>query len=247
MKIDFATFVHQGDAHRLYAPGQLRRQVESNNYNFNRVIVVHQCFRPAGYGPLDLDEVRAPIIENEAEMTDILEYFEIDHRRPQYESDTDRLHRWRYHVVNHLRAIQESLADYIVFADSDCWMVRQPPGVSWVDAGLAILRSNPDIFIVSPNDGEPARKTQRMSQQMFMVKIDDFIFADFNQPGYTGNPRDYDTMPEYHAMLEGRMHYHCRATNRYRYVLPPDYRYFHHNRLTADGMYDTDYEKLGWV
>ncbi len=137
--------------------------------------------------------------------------------------------------------------DYIVFADADCWMVEQPEGKSWIEQGISMLETYPEFFIISPNDGEQARHTWRMSQQMFLARVDEFRNADFNQPGYTGNPRDYDTMPEYHAMLEGRMEYHCRQSGQYRYVLGPEYRYFHHNVLTEDGHYDTDYEKLGWL
>jgi len=36
--VDFATFCYSGDAHRLHAPGQLQKQVESNGYPFNRII-----------------------------------------------------------------------------------------------------------------------------------------------------------------------------------------------------------------
>lgn len=242
--IDFATFCFKGDAHRLYAPGQLRRQVESNNYRFNRIIVVHQCCNPADFGGFDGLEVAAPIIEDEAHIDRILTEASIDLSRPQYESDTDHAHRWRYHVVNHLWAARNSEADYIVFADSDCWMVRQPAGVSWVDMGLAILRSNPDIFIVSPNDGEPARKTQRMSQQMFMVKVEDFLFADWNQPGWDGNVNvPGGPFPEYWSLLEGRMELYCKIVGRHRYVLPPEYRYWHHNKLTPEGYFETDRTK----
>ena len=37
MKVDFATFCYSGDAHRLHSPGQLKRQVESNNYDFDTI------------------------------------------------------------------------------------------------------------------------------------------------------------------------------------------------------------------
>ena len=171
----------------------------------------------------------------------------IDFWSPQYISDVDKAHTWKNHVVNHIATIQRVRADYIVFADNDCWMVRQPEGKSWIDHGILILEQHPNVFIVSPNDGEPERYTLRMSQQMFIVRVDEFRNANFNQPGYSGDPRDYDTMPEYHAMLEGRMEYHCREAGKSRYVLGPEYRYFHHNVLTENGHYDTDYENLGWL
>ncbi len=42
MKIDFATFCYEKDAHRLHQPGQLKKQVDSNDYKFDNVIVVYQ-------------------------------------------------------------------------------------------------------------------------------------------------------------------------------------------------------------
>jgi hypothetical protein len=82
---------------------------------------------------------------------------------------------------------------------------------------------------------------------MFMARTNEFREADFNQPGYSGNPRDYPEMPEYHAMGEGRIHYHCVASGKYRYVLPSEYRYFHHNRLNEDGTYKTNYSDYGII
>jgi hypothetical protein len=169
--------------------------------------------------------------------------------------DTDQAHNWKYHVVNHIYLINRLVnVDYIVFADNDCWMVRQPPGQSWIDRGIELLRRH-DCFIVSPNDGEPERKTRRMSQQMFMARVNDFRYADFNQPGWDGNVNipggpmpEYwamleGRMAEYWAMLEGRMELYCRVVNKYRYVLGPEYRYWHGNKLTEDGFIETDMSK----
>ena len=242
MKVDFATFCHKGDAHRLHYGNQLDHQVMSNNHSFDSIMVIYQGIDPKDYlGWFKTKQVIITDIDRE------LSSFGIDIDKPQYSSDTDKAHTYKNHVANHIAAIQNTNADYIVFADNDCWMVRQPEGKSWVEYGIELLQSNRDIFIVSPNDGEPERRTLRMSQQMFLTRVDEFRNADFNQPGYTGNPNDYDTMPEYHAMLEGRMEYHCRKNGQFRYVLGSEYRYFHHNRLDENGHFDTDYEKLGWV
>ncbi len=245
MKVDFATFCHKGDVERLHVIFQLSQQVKSNNYLFYNVFVVYQSCSPQGsHAGLD---VKIIIIED---INYELSSFGIDIDKPQYVSSTDKAHAWKNHVVNHIVAIKNTNADYIVFADADCWMVQQPNDDrwnSWIIPAMHILQDDSSIFIVSPNDGEPERKTLRMSQQMFLARVDEFRNADFNQPGYTGNPRDYDTMPEYHAMLEGRMEYHCREAGQWRYVLGPEYRYFHHNVLTEDGHYDTDYKKLGWL
>lgn len=239
--VDFATFCYAGDAHRLHAPGQLEKQVLSNGYEFGEVLVVYQKCNPGDYSPLSCPyPVRRVIIED---IDRVLLMAGIDVYKPQYSSTVDRHHGWKNHVANHLAAALASRADTIVFADSDCWIVRQES--SWVERGIAILETRPEVFIVSPNDGEPERMTQVMSQQMLMARRADFLAADFSQPGYSGNPRDYPELPEYHAMLEGRMHYYCKATGRFRYVLGPEYRYFHHNRTNEDGSYKTNYADYG--
>lgn len=242
MRVDFCTFCYSGDAHRLHAPGQLEKQIESNGYPFDMIIVVYQQIVPIEYPNLNGRLRLFPIIRDvDQELMD----YGIDLDKPQYQSPTDSHHTWRYHVVNHIVGIQAALAneaDYIVFADSDCWMVNNPPP-GWVEWGIDVLQQNPDIFIVSPNDGEPERTTQVISQQMFLVNVTDFLKADLNQPGYSGDPRDYPEMPEYHAMLEGRIHHYCKSAGRFRYVMGPEYRYWHFNRLTADGMLETDMSK----
>lgn len=236
--VAFATFVYSGDRHRL----QLRRQVESNNYPFDQVIVVHQCCEPDGL--LYDNLVITPVIEDESEIDFILQGFGIDLNRPQYESPTDKVHRWRYHVVNHLKAVLVAKTDYIAFMDSDCWMVSQPQGMSWIDLGISLIETNPNIFIVSPNDGEPERMTQTISQQMFLVRRKDFLAADFDQPGWDGNPHvPGGPMPEYWGMGEGRIGLYCKHIGKYRYVLPPEYRYWHFNRLCQDGQLETDMSK----
>lgn len=242
--VDFATFCHSGDAHRLHVPGQLKRQVESNGYPFNEVIVIHQLCTPTFFRDCNFS-VNIYAIDD---LDQVLRTFYIDLDKPQYVSEIDKAHTWKNHTANHLAAVMRSGAEYIVFADNDCWIVRQPSGTlfdSWVNKGIEILSTNPEIFIVSPNDGEPERKTQVISQQMFMARTEEFRNADFNQPGYSGNPGDYPEMPEYHAMMEGRIHHYCKATGKYRYVLYPEYRYFHHNRFNEDGTYKMNYSDYG--
>ncbi len=245
MKVDFATFCYQGDAHRLYSPGQLRRQVESNNYDFNKIFMVFQNCHPLAYAatPYTWPDFHDSIIGLAIDDIDsILQVFNID-LEGQYHSITDSHHTWKVHVVNHLTAIQVSDADYIVFADNDCWMVDQPEG-SWVGEGIRVLQADPSVFIVSPNDGEPARYTKRFSQQMFLCRVNEFRSANFNQPGWDGNVNvPGGPMPEYWGMLEGRMELHCRVTGQYRYVIGPKYRYWHFNRLNDKGLFETDRSK----
>jgi hypothetical protein len=241
--VGFATFCHAGDAHRLYAPGQLKKQVESNGYQFDEIIVIYQRFNSQDLAAFS--DCKFPIsIYQLFDFDKILCLFEIDLDKSQYTSHTDQAHQWQYHVVNHLKAAFESVSDYIVFADNDCWMVDQPEGKSWVERGIEILQSRPEVFIVSPNDGEPRRMTKRFSQQMFLARVKEFRYADFNQPGWDGNVNiPGGPMPEYWAMLEGRMELHCRVAGRYRYVLGPEYRYWHHNKLTKDNLFETDLSK----
>jgi hypothetical protein len=245
--VSFATFCYSQDAHRLHAPGQLQKQVESNGYDFDEIIVIHQLCCPDDYKGEQLipfqdfprDHIRMFTIED---LDSIIFAFDINIDKPQYVSDTDRRHTWKNHVANHLAAVMLSKSDYIVFADNDCRMVRQPN--SWVRRGINILKANPSVFMVSPNDGEGERFTRRISQQMFMARTEEFRQADFNQPGWDGNVNvSGGPFPEYWALLEGRIELHCRVTNQHRYVLGPEYRYWHHNRIRPDGMLETDLEK----
>mgnify|MGYP001578877350 CR=1 FL=1 len=242
--VDFSTFCYAGDAHRLHKPGQLKLQVESNSYSFDEILIIHQlCDLSGDYPPFpDCNfQLNIYVIKD---LDEILIAFDIDIDKPQYVSPTDKAHTWKNHTANHLAAVQRSSSDYIVFADNDCWMIKQPD--SWAKRGIEILEQNPDVFIVSPNDGEPERKTQVISQQMFMARTDEFRQADFNQPGWDGNPHVIGgPFPEYWALLEGRIGLYCKHTNKYRYVLPPEYRYFHHNRLNEDGTYKTNYSDYG--
>lgn len=239
MKVDFSTFCHSGDAARLHRPNQLRRQVLSNEYPFNQVIVIHQQCEPE---PIFWDLHYSLYLCRIDDLDLILNDFQIDINKPQYVSNVDKAHFWKNHVVNHLAAVQRSHSDYMVFADADCWIIRQPS--SWVNKAIEILESQPDVFLVSPNDGEPERKTQVMSQQMFMVRTEEFRNMDFNQPGWDGNPHvPGGPFPEYWSLLEGRMEIYCKYVNKFRYVLSPDYRYWHHNRFDENGNFETRYDR----
>ncbi len=251
MRVDFATFCHSGDAHRLHAPGQLKRQVESNGHAFNKVILIHQMHNPidTGYPFLAPEEWKFDAVNYVIDdLNYVLKAFDID-IEGQYTSTTDKAHHWKVHVVNHLKAVSKSDSDFIVFADNDCWMVEQPwaskiIGLSWIDKGIDLLNTDPSNFIVSPNDGEPERRTNRFSQQMFMARTREFREFNFNQPGWNGDTNiPGGPMPEYWGMLEGRMELGCRVTGQHRYVLGPEYRYWHHNRLNENGLFEIDRSK----
>lgn len=241
--VDFATFCYEGDVDAMHHA--VKRQVASNNYDFKTVLLVYQGCVPFEHGgvpdtgfPTEFD-----IIHDRQEGDWMLQQWNID-LEGQYASDTDNHHTWKNHVINHLRACEMSYADFIVFADADCWMRSQPADVSWVNRAIYILKENKDVFIVSPNDGEPERKTDRFSQQMFMVRRSVFNRANFNQPGWDGNVHvPGGPFPEYWALLEGRMALYAKHKGLCRYVLGPEFRYWHGNRRDKDGNFETDYSK----
>lgn len=236
--VSFFTFCHKGDFGLIHKPGQLWHQITSNNYHFDSLGVINQCVEPK---PFDIGVLQYHI-KNEQHIDEILFKWGIDLTKPQYTSKTDKAHQWRYHVVNHIYAAQNCHTDYIVFADNDCWIVDSI-GQSWVTYGMAMLELNPLIWMVSPNDGEEERMIRRVSQQMFLVRARDFKAADFNQPGWDGDTNiPGGPMPEYWGMLEGRIELWLRHINKYRYVLPAHYRYWHHNRI-ENGQFVTDKTK----
>jgi len=239
--VSFATFCYSGDAHRLHKLGQLKKQVLSNNFSFNEVIVIHQKCNPQDYENPNFEDcsfnIKNYII---GDLDDILNSFDID-LEGQYKSDTDNHHWWKPHVVNHLAAITKTYADYIVFADNDCWMIQND---NWIEHAIGMFQKHPSVFIISPNDGEPERFTRRFSQQMFMVKSEDFRNADFNQPDWDGNVNiPGGPMPEYFSMLEGRMQIYADSIDKLRYVCPSRMRYWHHNKIKEDGHFETDISK----
>jgi hypothetical protein len=202
------------------------------------------CYPWAFGGVPPIDKlIHFDIIENENQIDRILQRRGIK-LEGQYASNTDNHHTWKRHVVNHVFACELSSAEFIVFADADCWIRYQPDRTNWIERGIYILKENKDVFIVSPNDGGHERKTQRMSQQMFLVRRSMFAHANLNQPGWDGNTNiPGGPMPEYWGMLEGRMELHCQNKNTYRYVLGPEYRYWHHNRKNSKGNFETNYGK----
>jgi hypothetical protein len=226
MTCDFCTFCYSGIADKFYAPGQLKKLVETNNYVFDNVIIVYQCCSANDYPKFNVPfNIKSISIADENEIDEILAKFNID--KPQYVSSKNRKHFWKYHTVNHLRAILEVESDYVVMCHADCWMLENKD--YWVEKGIEILHNNPNIFIVSPGDGEGERLTQRISQQMFLTRTSEFKCADFNQPDWDENPHvPGGPFPEYWGALEGRMELHCRKVEKYRYVLSDEYRYWHY-------------------
>ena len=128
-------------------------------------------------------------------------------------------------MVNHLYAAMRSDADYIVFSDADCYMKHQPAGKSWITKGIEILENDDRIFVVSPNDGGTERFEDIMSQQMFLVDLKKFKAMQFIP--WDGKFIEGGPFREYYGLLEGWIARHMKANGLYRYVLGPEYRYWH--------------------
>jgi hypothetical protein len=134
-------------------------------------------------------------------------------------------HFWAHHMVNHLKAALLATSDYIVFSDGDCFIKNQPAEQTWISEGIDYLQTNPDFFVVSPNDGSPMRLETTMSQQMFLVKRSEFLNMEFIP--WDGKFIEGGPMQEYYGMLEGWIGRYLLKSGRRRFVLPPEFRYWH--------------------
>lgn len=259
MKIDFITFCHPGDAHRLYAPGWLQKIVNSHQWHFDNVIIIQQRMTPSAASPapsiegLNTDALR--VVPSELHPNILTEFGlpENDPIADEYTHGPTAAHYWKWHVINHLIGLKESDADFIVFSDNDCLIRSQDSGRSWVIEAMRVLKEYPQILIVGPGDGatmaeaqtkEGYRLTRNVSQQLFVCERQELMDADFdidwggefNAPG--------GPMQEYYYMLEGRIWRYLEQRNMWRCIMP-DYiaRYWHCNRLTDDGLFEGDYSK----
>jgi len=235
MSIDFVTYCCDKDRERLY--NALIDNVNSHGIKFNEVHLIHQRTRPEqeqhGVYP---ELVRLnQAIENfkphyisESEYDEILKSFNINPDNPEADDYTHgwtAQHYWKHHCVNHLKAFMVSGADYLVMSDADCFIKSQRSGKSWVQEGIEILRSKPEILIVSPSDGNGGKTTQNMSQQLFVCDRKKLSGINFDIP-FEGF-RDGGPMQEYYFMLEGRIGRYMEKNNLWRYILPNEYRYWH--------------------
>ena len=194
MKVDFVTYCCHKDVDKLQA--DFNSHVSSHGYNFNKVHLVYQRIEPRA------------ICENEyyideKDYPDILTRNGINPDNKQADDYTHgwgHSHYWRHHCVNHLVALEESDADYIVMSDADCHIESQPS--SWIANAIDVLKRDSSVLIVSPSDGTKSHKTQTMSQQLFLCDRKRLQEIDFDTP-FTGF-RDGGPMQEYYFMLEGR-------------------------------------------
>jgi hypothetical protein len=235
--VDFATFCYYGDTERVYGKGALRALVGSHGYAFDNVIVVRQRCRDALHHPL---ATLQDVIEVDSEdHPDILTEFGIpehDGKADHYTHGPTAPHYWKWHVLNHLAGLKVSQADYIVFSDNDCRMIRNAkPG--WVEVGVKLLQRNRDVLVVSPSDGGKiadvgmlpggVRLTRNNSQQLFLCERERLKKADFAIPWDWEFLAPWEPFQEYYYMLEGRIWRYMHHNNLCRALLPEKWRYWH--------------------
>ena len=234
--VGYASYCCQKDRERFIKTQG--NHILSHNFNFYEIISIYQrCeFVFDGNKSFELPEsyfkkiwgTHSRIGISEKDYPIILGHFNVMWPDPVADKWThgwSGSHFWAHHCVNLMRAAIFSISDYIVFSDGDCHMKDQPEGKSWIDEGLRILESNPDIFVVSPSDGRPnAERDRIMSQQLFLVDRKKFLEMEYIPWDGT---MPFGPMAEYYFMMEGRIDRFMRKHNLFRYVLPLEYRYFH--------------------
>lgn len=222
--VAYASFCCLKDKERAVA--SLWTHLESHRHHFDEAYFVFQRCTPIfqfpvqGVVPLHIAPVDYPAL---------FQTFNIPYPDPVFDELThgwSAPHFWAHHMVNHLRALLAATTDYIVFADADCYIKESPEGgPSWVEEGIALLESKPDIFVVSPSDGGPERYETIMSQQMFLVdrkRMLEMEFLPWDGKFIEGGP-----FQEYYGLMEGFIARYMTKHGLFRYVLPPEFRYWH--------------------
>jgi hypothetical protein len=250
------TFCHPPRyAARLHEPGVLREMVESHSYPFDDVLVVHQRCRAADYPPFDFPCRTVDLPEER--FDGLFLRFNVSPSNPRADDlshGPGGAHFWRWHLGNHLSGLENTKADYIVFADCDTKMVSQPPGRSWVEEAIYLLGVYPHLLIVGPGDGGESggscaeggwigrtRLTRNVSQQMFCCRGDEFRRkVNFDVPWDGRFDAPGGPMQEFYVMLEGRLSLYMRTTDQWRAILPDRWRYYHNS------YWATDREPEGW-
>jgi len=252
MTTAFVTFCHPPRyASKLHQPGVLRAMVRSHQWLFDDVVVIHNQCKAGDYQPFDVP-VRTIDLPRE-EFDPLLERWKVDPVNEHCEEITHgegAPHWWKVHVVNHLRGLEAVDTDYIVFADCDTHMRRQPEaGPVWIQVGIAILQNRPDVLIVSPGDGGQAggssaeggqwsdgtRLTRNVSQQLFLCRAEEFKSkVDFDAPWDQVRNAPGGPFQEFYCLLEGRLWRHMETTGQWRAILPDHWRYWHDSYWGSD-------------
>jgi len=247
MKVDFATFVYWKDVQKLHALDVLKNKVNEHGYPFHQIHLVHQNCIDNQIRPIT--EITVNIIKTE-NNPNILSEFRIPADDPDAAKWThapNHPHWWKNHVINHLNVLKESVADYIVFTDSDVSIIANGPP-SWIEYGINCLRKYQNVLIISPDDGGPechkrvpeGRMVQTVSQQIFLCERARLSAIDFHVPfeasALEEDPKKrksnklapYGPFQEFYFMLEGRMWRYMDKFGLYRLMLKnPPYRYWH--------------------
>jgi len=239
MGVDFITFCYYGDVEKLHAPGYLRGLVESNQYEFDNVIVVRQrCHgRIDPLPPFNLPSA-VQIVDSEDHPNILTEFGipEEDLLADEWTHGPTAPHYWKWHVINHLIGLKVSNADYVAFSDNDCRIIRTGHP-SWIDMGIDLLTHYKEILVVSPSEGGQiadggfrpggVRLTQNNSQQIFLCERERLANIDFHVPWDWEFLAPWEPFQEYYYMLEGRIWRYMHHHHLYRAILPETWRYWH--------------------
>lgn len=255
MSVAFITFAHPPRyVKRLHEPGVLRSMVESHQWAFDDVVVIHNQCKAEDYPPLDYPcrTVDLP----RAEFEPLLRRWHVNPDNPDAERLTHgegAAHWWVVHNVNHLRGLEVTDTEFVVFADCDTKIIRQPS--SWIALGISILRNKPEVLIVSPGDGgqeggpaeggkwpDGTRLTRNVSQQLFLCRAEEFkTKVDFDVPWNKEFDAPWGPFAEYYFLAEGRLgRYMTERSGQWRAVLPNAWRYWHNS------YWATEREVEGW-
>lgn len=246
--VDFATFVCYKDIHKMHEPGVLKKIVEGHKFNFNNIWLVHQkCKEIQNIKPIT--DIPVKIIETE-NNPNILAEFRIPENDPDaayWTHGPNSPHWWQHHVINHLNVLKTSVADYIVFSDSDITIVNNTTP-SWVEFGIRCLQKYREVLVVSPDEGgkecdrrvPEGRMTKTNSQQIFLCERNRLANIDFHVPydatALYEDPKKrrsnklapFGPLQEFYFMLEGRIWRYMDKNNLFRLLLTnPPYRYWH--------------------
>lgn len=255
MSVALISFCHPPRySKRLHDSGILQSIVESHNFTFDEVIVIHNQCRAKDYPAFDYP-CRTVDLPREA-FDPLLLRFGVEPFNARAEELTHgegAAHWWKVHVVNHLCGLENTTAKFIVFADCDTRMVSQP-SQSWIDKGISILDSQPQVLIVSPGDGgqqggmgeggrdpDGTRFTRNVSQQLFLCRGDEFRrTVNFDVPWNGKFDAPGGPFQEFYFLAEGRLSRYMEQTGQWRAILPDVWRYYHNS------YWATDREKEGW-
>ena len=253
--VALVTFVHPPRyVEKLHQPGVLREMVKSHGWPFDEVVVIHNACRAADYRHINYPARMVDLPRDE--FWPLMQRWNVDPDNETFHELTHgegAAHWFVVHTVNHLKGLEETDTEFIVFADCDTRMVSQPS--SWIGVGISILRNRPDVLIVSPGDGaqnggpgeggqwsDGTRLTRNVSQQLFLCRAEQFKHeVDFDVPWDGKFDAPGGPMQEFYGgMMEGRLWRFMRETGTWRAVLPDRFRYWHNS------YWATDREGEGW-